>query len=69
MIILKSCASGKTLRILADGTVNGQGGHGQLAQFKVHVRRPGVVSLQNVQSPDYWLAIFQGNTIGTVRKE
>ena len=29
--------------------------------------RPGVVALQNVHVPLNWLAIFQGQTVGTVR--
>lgn len=36
------------------------------AQFTVHVRRPGVIALQNVSDPTRWLAIYQGKTIGTV---
>ena len=66
VVILQSCASGKTLRINQAGNVEGIGGQGLFAQFRVHVRRPGVVALQNVHTPDNWLAIFQGNTIGTV---
>ncbi len=69
MVILKSCASGKTLRIHKDGEVNGQGGYAAYAQFRVHVRRPGVVALQSVHNTDHWLAIFQGITTGTVRND
>ena len=36
------------------------------AQFTVHVRRPGVIALQNVADPERWIAIYQGKTIGMV---
>ena len=48
------------------GVVQGVGGRGVTSQFKVHVRRPGVVALQSVHKPKHWLAIYQGTTIGTV---
>ena len=67
VVVLESCASGKSLRINEGGDVQGTGGRGQFAQFRVHVRRPGVVALQNVHDPNNWLAIFQGQTVGTVR--
>ena len=38
----------------------------ELAQSSVHVKSPGVVALQNVHTPP-WLAIFQGQTVRTVR--
>ena len=66
-MILGSHASGKSLRINEANIVEGHGGRGEFAQFRVHVRRPGVVALQNVRNPNNWLAIFQGQTIGTVR--
>ena len=65
-MILQSKASKKSLRI-NDGDVEGNGGRGELAQFRVHVKRPGVVALQNVHESYNWLAIFQEQTIGTVR--
>ncbi len=65
-MILQSRASEKSLRVSQDGEVQGTGAHGPFAQFRVHVKRPGVVSLQNVKNPDYWLAVFQGKTVGTV---
>ena len=37
-----------------------------LAQFTVHVRRPGVIALQNVHDSNKWLAILDGKLIGTV---
>ena len=58
VVILQSKASKKSLRI-NDGDVEGNGGRGELAQFRVHVKRPGVVSLQNVHESYNWLAIFQ----------
>ncbi len=67
-MFLQSRASGKSLRITHDGEVQGTGGHGAFAQFKVHVRRPGVVALQNMHNEDHWLAVFQGKTVGTVSK-
>ena len=67
IVFLQSNASGKSLRINQSGDIEGVGGRGELAQFRVHVRRPGVVALQNVRTAEYWLAIYQGKTIGTVR--
>ncbi len=67
VVILQSCASLKSLRIV-DGTLDGKGGREAFAQFKVHVRRPGVVALQNIHEPENWLAVFQNDTIGTVWK-
>ena len=37
-----------------------------VAQWKVHVRRPGVIALQNQHTPAHWLAIRDGATIGYV---
>ena len=36
------------------------------AKFRVHVRRPTVVALQNVHNPDWWLAVYEGRTTGVV---
>ena len=36
------------------------------AQWKVHVRRPGVIALQNIHTSEHWLAIRDGKTIGNV---
>lgn len=36
------------------------------AQWKVHVRRPGVIALQNMHTSQHWLAIRDGKTIGNV---
>ena len=63
--MFESNASNKSLRI-RDGVVEGTGGRGLLAQFTVHVRRPGVVTLQNVKNPDQYLAIYEGSTNGVV---
>ena len=38
------------------------------AQWKVHVRKPGVIALQNMHTPAHWLAIRDGKTIGNVCK-
>ena len=65
VVVLESTATNKSLRI-RDGIVEGTGGRGQLAQFTVHVRRPGVIALQNVKHPDQYLAIYDGSTIGNV---
>ena len=65
VIVLESTATNKSLRI-RDGIVEGTGGRGQLAQFTVHVRRPGVIALQNVKNPDLYLAIYEGTTNGNV---
>ena len=37
-----------------------------LAQFVVHLRRPGVVAFQSLQNSLDWLAIYEGRVIGTV---
>ncbi len=66
VVVLESTASNKSLRI-RDGIVEGTGGRGQLAQFTVHVRRPGVIALQNVKNPDQYLAIYENATNGQVR--
>ena len=65
VIVLESTATNKSLRI-RDGIVEGTGGRGQLAQFTIHVRRPGVIALQNVKYPDQYLAIYDGSTNGNV---
>ena len=36
------------------------------AQYTVHNRGEGIVSLQNVQNPNNWIAIKNGQTVGTV---
>ena len=66
--MLESKASNKTLRI-NNGDVEGRGGRGRLAQFYVHMRRPGVVALQNVNNTNNWLAIHNHQLIGTVSLE
>lgn len=55
-------ASGRDLRINLNGAVDGLGGGKKLAQFTVHVRRPGVVALQNVAVVQNWLCILGGIT-------
>jgi hypothetical protein len=66
VVILQSRASGKTLRSL-HGTAQGTGGYGAHAQWKVHVRRPGVIALQGTHTPEHWLAIRDGRTIGNAK--
>ena len=65
IIVLESKASNKSLRI-NNGEVEGRGGQGTWAQFYVHVRRPGVVALQNVNNTSQWVAIHNHKLIGTV---
>ena len=36
------------------------------AQYTVHNRGEGIVALQNVQIPNNWIAIKNGQTVGTV---
>ena len=36
------------------------------ALYTVHNRGPGIVALQNVQNPNHWITIKNGQTIGTV---
>ena len=40
VVILESRASGKSLGINKANIIEGHGGQGELAQFRVHVRRP-----------------------------
>lgn len=56
-VVLFSKASGKTLRIRDDKSLEGRGGEGTLAQFIVHVCAPGVVAFQNVNQPSLYLCI------------
>jgi len=37
-----------------------------IAQFRVHVHRPGVIALQNVYNSDWWLAIYERKPLGSV---
>jgi len=37
-----------------------------IAQFRVHVHRPGVIALQNVYNSDWWLAIYERKSLGSV---
>ena len=37
-----------------------------IAQFRVHTLPSGRVALQNVGSPDHWLTIYEGKTLGSV---
>ena len=37
-----------------------------VAQYTVHNRGEGIVALQNVQIPNNWIAISNGQTVGTV---
>ena len=36
------------------------------ALYTVHSRGQGIVALQNVQNPNHWIAIKNGQTVGTV---
>jgi hypothetical protein len=63
VVILESKASGKMLRSL-HGKAEGIGGRGPHAQWMVHVRRAGVIALQNQHTTTNWLAIKDGQTIG-----
>ena len=40
--------------------------HHYTALFTVHEQEQGIVSLQNVQHPSYWIAIKNGETVGSV---
>jgi len=56
-ICLSSMATGKQLRIKANGTVDGLGGFGRWAQFDVVSRGSGRVALRNVGDSSHWLRI------------
>lgn len=57
IVILHSQNTGKNLRIMPDGSVNGHGGNGDKAQFKVHKNGKGIIKFQNVDNPHHWLRI------------
>eukprot|EP01104_Vermistella_antarctica_P017811 TRINITY_DN6391_c0_g1_i1.p2 TRINITY_DN6391_c0_g1~~TRINITY_DN6391_c0_g1_i1.p2 ORF type:complete len:133 (+),score=32.33 TRINITY_DN6391_c0_g1_i1:45-443(+) len=58
-IQLKSKASGKFLRINADGSVDGNGGHGDFAKFDVIREGNHCFKLRNVKNRDHYLRITQ----------
>ena len=38
------------------------------AQFRVHSQSPGVIALQSMHNPDWWLALYDGVVDGKVSK-
>ena len=56
VVILESCASGRSLRINEANIFESL----EVAQFRVHVERPGVVALQNVHSHTPGWPYFKG---------
>eukprot|EP01113_Clastostelium_recurvatum_P015170 TRINITY_DN1839_c0_g1_i1.p1 TRINITY_DN1839_c0_g1~~TRINITY_DN1839_c0_g1_i1.p1 ORF type:complete len:327 (-),score=99.62 TRINITY_DN1839_c0_g1_i1:117-1064(-) len=58
VIVLRSVASGKSLRIMPDGQVNGHGEQGHLARFIVHKAGKKTIKLQNIQK-EHWLRIHE----------
>lgn len=58
MTVRFRCKTGKNLRVMANGDVNGMGGDGQWATFTVHVLGPGRYGFCNKNN--YWLAIKGG---------
>lgn len=64
ILVFYSASSGKTLRVKENGTVEGRGGEGTMAQFKVHVLRHQRVALQNLKHPRYWLRIKDNDLNG-----
>ncbi|CAI8042893.1 hypothetical protein GBAR_LOCUS23792, partial [Geodia barretti] len=66
VLVFISEASGKTLRVKDNGDAEGKGGEGAMAQFKVHVRGPQRVALQNVHNPRHWLRIKDNDLNGKV---
>jgi hypothetical protein len=66
VMVFISQASGKALRVLQNGDVDGRGTEDDaLAQFRVHVLGPHKVALQNVSNPNYWLRIINNELNGT----
>lgn len=60
-VVLRSVATGRSLRIDKDGKVCGNGGRGKWAQFVVMPGRDvGHVRLQNVGCPQHYVAIREG---------
>jgi len=57
VIVLRSTASGKTLRIMQDGAVNGLGGTGALARFSVASRVDDRLQLQSTRDGKLYLGI------------
>eukprot|EP01100_Stratorugosa_tubuloviscum_P009643 TRINITY_DN403_c0_g2_i2.p1 TRINITY_DN403_c0_g2~~TRINITY_DN403_c0_g2_i2.p1 ORF type:complete len:135 (+),score=64.22 TRINITY_DN403_c0_g2_i2:84-488(+) len=62
IIRLESVATGRALRIMEDGSVNGNGGNGKKAQFHV-IRQGKDVLLRNVQNPNYYLRITENGEL------
>jgi len=63
IVVIKSIGSGKSLRILKDGCVNGLGEEGQLAQFIVVRTGPRTVKFKNVADETHWLRITQQGAV------
>jgi len=56
-VLIKSKGSGKNLRVLRDGCVNGLGEEGHLAQFEIVRTGPRTVKFRNVADDSHWLRI------------
>jgi len=57
IVVLRSAASGKTLRILRNGEVNGRGGSGALARFQIAGREGDRLQLRSARDADLYLGI------------
>ncbi|TNJ29172.1 Fibroblast growth factor family protein [Giardia muris] len=57
LIRLKSCNTGKYLRIMRDGSVNAAGGKGPDAVFIVHRVDANHIKLSSAESTKYWLQV------------
>lgn len=68
-VILKSAASGHSLKIDKAGKVSGDGGQGEWATFIVHVvdkktnRKNRIIKLQNVGDNKHWLRITSNGNL------
>eukprot|EP01100_Stratorugosa_tubuloviscum_P009644 TRINITY_DN403_c0_g2_i3.p1 TRINITY_DN403_c0_g2~~TRINITY_DN403_c0_g2_i3.p1 ORF type:complete len:133 (+),score=56.25 TRINITY_DN403_c0_g2_i3:136-534(+) len=62
IIRLESVATGRALRIMNDGSVNGNGKHGRKAQFYV-TRQGKDILLRNVKNGNYYLRIKENGEL------
>jgi len=74
VVILKSVASKKSLRITADGNVDGLGAEGDWAKFTVVRTGAFTIKLRNVGNPSHWLRfneaqLLDGHGVGGPRCE
>jgi len=63
-ILLTSRATGRNVRIHGDGRIDALGEQGPRAQFEVAPSTNGMLRLQNVENPNFFLSIHNGRVWG-----